>query len=167
MEEEKEKKGYDFSKDVTAEDGDSGINDADPDERRRIETQAAFDNLRERIARAQADLERPANRGKFPHQVLVPHEPLTRPTGDAAHLLERQLASAAALVDYLAHFIARPDTDPQVCISFMNNMTSLLGANAQIGKVVGHLRGQVSESRQTISVEKRMIGGRGEGVLES
>lgn len=140
----------------------------DPDERRRIERDAAYENLRERIARAKADLETPVDRRKFPDEVRLPHQPLSRPAGDAAQLLEHQLASGAALMDYIAHFVARPDTHPDVCMSFLEKMSSLLSANAQVGKVIGRLRGNISETRQTITVEKKQTGGGvGEGVLES
>lgn len=163
MEEEEEKKGYDWSKEPEENTAETG------EERRRPEKSAAFDNLRERVARAQDDLSQPpAHPRKFPVEVRAPHEPLIRPTGDAAELLEHQLASGAALMGYLAHFVARPDTDPETCISFMDRMASMLGASAQIGKVVGRLRGNISETRQTITVKKEMTaGGVGEGVLES
>lgn len=87
---------------------------------------------------------------------------LTLPEGDAAMLLEKQIASSAALIGYLSNYVARTDTDPSVCMSFMDRMTAMLGASANVGKVVGRLRGQVSRSEQNINVN-RMAGERGRG----
>lgn len=88
--------------------------------------------------------------------------PLTLPEGDAALLLEKQIASSAALIGYLSNYVARNDTDPSVCMSFMDRMTAMLGASANVGKVVGRLRGQVSRSEQLINVN-HMEGERGRG----
>jgi hypothetical protein len=167
MEEDKDRKACDGAKEPEEPAAAINAGGPDPDNRQEFEAHAALEKLRERMVRAQANLDAPVHPRKYPVPVMAPHEPLVRPTGDAAALLEHQLASGAALMDYIAHFIARPDTDPGTCISFMDQMSSLLGANAQIGKVIGRLRGQVSESRQTISVERKTIGGPGEGVPES
>lgn len=91
----------------------------------------------------------------------VAQKPLLLPQGDAAQLLERQLASSAALIGYLSEYVARNDTNPDVCMSFMAQMTSMLGASANVGKVVGRLRGIVSQSRQTFAYENE--GGRARG----
>jgi len=88
--------------------------------------------------------------------------PLTLPEGDAALLLEKQIASSAALIGYLSNYVARNDTDPSVCMSFMDRMTAMLGASADVGKVVGRLRGQVSRSEQNINVN-HLEGERGRG----
>ena len=88
--------------------------------------------------------------------------PLTLPDGDAALLLERQIASSAALIGYLSNYIARDNTDPHVCMSFMDRMTAMLGASADVGKVVGRLRGQVSRTEQNINVHHQE-GERGRG----
>lgn len=88
--------------------------------------------------------------------------PLALPDGDAAMLLEKQIASSAALIGYLSNYVARTDTDPSVCMSFMDRMTAMLGASANVGKVVGRLRGQVSRSEQNIKVQ-HMEGERGRG----
>jgi len=88
--------------------------------------------------------------------------PLTLPDGDAALLLEKQIASSAALIGYLSNYVARTDTDPSVCMSFMDRMTAMLGASANVGKVVGRLRGQVSRSEQNINVS-HLEGERGRG----
>jgi hypothetical protein len=87
---------------------------------------------------------------------------LTLPEGDAALLLEKQIASSAALIGYLSNYVARTDTDPSVCMSFMDRMTAMLGASANVGKVVGRLRGQVSRTEQFINVN-RTEGERGRG----
>ena len=88
--------------------------------------------------------------------------PLTLPDGDAAMLLEKQIASSAALIGYLSNYVARNDTDPSVCMSFMDRMTAMLGASANVGKVVGRLRGQVSRTEQFINVNHEE-GKRGRG----
>jgi hypothetical protein len=88
--------------------------------------------------------------------------PLTLPDGDAALLLEKQIASSAALIGYLSNYVARNDTDPSVCMSFMDRMTAMLGASANVGKVVGRLRGQVSRTEQFINVNHEE-GKRGRG----
>jgi hypothetical protein len=88
--------------------------------------------------------------------------PLILPDGDAAMLLEKQIASSAALIGYLSNYVARTDTDPSVCMSFMDRMTAMLGASANVGKVVGRLRGQVSRTEQYINVN-RLEGERGRG----
>lgn len=41
--------------------------------------------------------------------------PFVIPQGKSDELLERQIASCAGIIDHLAHYIARSDTDPQVC----------------------------------------------------
>ena len=56
---------------------------------------------------------------------------------------------------------ARHDTDPAVCMSFMDRMTAMRGASANVGKVVGRLRGQVSRSEQNINVNRKGERGRG------
>jgi hypothetical protein len=85
--------------------------------------------------------------------------PLALPQGDAALLLEKQIASSAALIGYLSNYVARTDTDPSVCMSFMDRMTAMLGASANVGKVVGRLRGQVSRTEQFINVNRGEGGG--------
>ena len=128
--------------------------------------QPLIDNLRERMVRAQSEFAAPPQPVAVA-EIVPPQQPLVLPQGDAAQLLEQQLASSAALIAHLANYIARADTYPEVCTSFMDRMTAMLGASAHIGKVVGRLRGQVSESKQTITVERKQTGGMGEGVLET
>jgi hypothetical protein len=168
---DEDKKAYDGTKEPDEKAGGIGLGIEDlldAAEGRQRDPLTALDNLRDRIERARAHLGAPVHSRKFPTEVRVPHEPLMRPAGDAAQLLEHQIASSAALMGYIAHFVARPDTDPQTCISFMDRMASMLGANAQVGKVVGRLRGNFSETYQTITVKKVMTGGGvGEGVLET
>lgn len=81
--------------------------------------------------------------------------------GHAADLLEKQIASSAALFDHLTRYIARDNTDPHICMSFMDRMTAMLGATANVGKVVGRLRGVASEFHQTFAYESRGRQGRG------
>ncbi len=113
--------------------------------------------LRERIAAARERLAAPP-----PMLSLGGVKPLTLPSGDAAQLLEYQLATSAALIGHLAGYITRDDTMPDVCVSFMDRMSALIGRSAQVGKVVGQLRGHVSRSKQEISVS-HAEGGRGRG----
>ncbi len=83
---------------------------------------------------------------------------------DAAQLLEHQLATGAALIDHLAKYIARNDTSPEVCVRFMDRMSAMLGKNADVGKVVGRLRGNYSETVQTIRVVRVEGEGGGRGA---
>ncbi|HEY4124530.1 MAG TPA: hypothetical protein VGM36_07955 [Rhizomicrobium sp.] len=96
-------------------------------------------------------------------QAIAEKHKLVLPQGDAAQLLERQLASGAALIGYLSDYIARSDTNPDVCMSFMDRMTAMLGASANVGRTVGRLRGQVSRTEQQINVSHSEGGRRGRG----
>ncbi len=79
---------------------------------------------------------------------------------DAARLLEKQMASSAALIEHLTKYVSADNTDPHICMSFMDRMSNMLRASANVGKVVSQLRGQVSRSEQAIEVAYR---GRGRG----
>lgn len=79
---------------------------------------------------------------------------------EAARLLEKQMASSAALIEYLTKYVSSDRTDPHICMSFMDRMSNMLRASANVGKVVSQLRGQVSRSEQAIEVAYR---GRGRG----
>ncbi|HWD50099.1 MAG TPA: hypothetical protein VG309_09215 [Rhizomicrobium sp.] len=78
----------------------------------------------------------------------------------AARLLENQMQTSAKLVEYIAGYVSHNDTDPHVCMSFMDRMATMLRASASVGKVVSQLRGQISRSEQAIEVAYR---GRGRG----
>ena len=78
----------------------------------------------------------------------------------AARLLENQMQTSAKLVEYIAGYVSHSDTDPHVCMSFMDRMSNMLRASANVGKVVSQLRGQISRSEQAIEVAYR---GRGRG----
>jgi hypothetical protein len=82
------------------------------------------------------------------------------PQSEAAKLLEKQIASSAALIDYLTVYVSSAKTDPHICMSFMDRMSNMLRASANVGKVVSQLRGQISRSEQAIEVAYR---GRGWG----
>jgi hypothetical protein len=136
-------------------------------EPRRIDMQPLIDNLRERMVRAQEVILGPPD--KFiPEQRLEPDRPvfgpLIMPTGDAAQLLENQLSSGAALVGYLAQYIARDNTHTGVCLDFMERMTSMMNASANVGKVVSRLRNGAVETRHRLVLEKEV---KSDGRLES
>ena len=78
----------------------------------------------------------------------------------AARLLENQMQTSAKLVEYIAGYVSHSDTDPHVCMSFMDRMSNMLRASANVGQVVSQLRGQISRSEQAIEVAYR---GRGRG----
>jgi hypothetical protein len=91
--------------------------------------------------------------------------PFVLPEGDVSQLLERQLASSAAMVETVARQLVEEDCSLAVCSEFMKGVTALLGAGANVGKIVGQLRGQggaVSETCHRVIVEK--IVRQGEGV---
>ena len=73
----------------------------------------------------------------------------------AARLLENQMQTSAKLVEYIAGYVSHSDTDPHVCMSFMDRMSNMLRASANVGKVVSQLRGQISRSEQAIEVAYR------------
>ena len=79
---------------------------------------------------------------------------------EAARLLENHIATSARLIEYLAKYVSSDETDPQICMSFMDRMSNMLRASANVGKVVSQLRGQISRSEQAIEVAYR---GRGRG----
>jgi len=72
----------------------------------------------------------------FPREV-----PLVIPQGKSDELLERQIASCAGIIDHLARYIARSDTDPQVCANFIDRIASLMNSSAGVGTTIGRLRG--------------------------
>ncbi|HEY2033870.1 MAG TPA: hypothetical protein VGH02_09320 [Rhizomicrobium sp.] len=117
--------------------------------------------LRARIAAAKESLDEPAPAPPVP---MPQSHPLVLPQGDAALLLEQQLATSSALISHLAGYISRDDTDPRVCMSFMDRMSAMLGKNAEVGKVVGRLRGNYSETVQTIRVVRMEGEGGGRGA---
>jgi hypothetical protein len=91
--------------------------------------------------------------------------PFVLPQGDVTQLLERQLASSAAMVESVARQLVEEDCSLAVCSEFMKGVTSLLGAGANVGKIVGQLRGQggaVSETCHRVIVER--VVRQGEGV---
>ncbi len=135
-----------------------------PNEEQKIEFNS-FDraeNLRQRIAAAIARNDAPVPVAPSVAPVGEIAATFVLPSGDAAQLLEHQLATSAGLIDYLAKYIARNDTSPAVCANFMDRMSAMIGKSAQAGKVIGQLRGQVSRSRQEIAVS-HAEGGRGAG----
>src|ERR1700753_1281798 len=84
---------------------------------RPIDDRPLIEKLRKRMA---LDfMTPPTNFNKFaPPEELSPdrpaYGPLIMPEGDAAQLLENQLSSSAALIAYLAQYIARDDAYSRV-----------------------------------------------------
>lgn len=83
------------------------------------------------------------------------------PQGNVADLLEHQVAVCAALVRNVAEFVAGTETDPEICLPFMDRLSRLMSSSAKAGRAVGHLRGIATETKQTFV--KRKVGER-EGV---
>ena len=90
---------------------------------------------------------------------------LAIPHGSAAELLERQIATCAALIADMADFVANPGTAPEVCFPFMDRISTLLASSASAARVVGQLRGIATETKQTFV--SRTEGKREGGVPES
>jgi hypothetical protein len=88
--------------------------------------------------------------------------PLEIPKGNAADLLERQIGTCAALIGNIADYIARNDSNPDVCFPFMDRISSLLSSSATAARVVGQLRGIATETKQTFV--KKIEGEREGGV---
>jgi len=87
------------------------------------------------------------------------------PKGNAADLLEQQIATCAALIGNIANYIARSDTATDVCFPFMDRISSLLSSSATAARVVGQLRGIASETKQTFV--KKVEGAREGGVPQT
>lgn len=74
-------------------------------------------------------------------EVLAPvRRSFTLPQGDAAQLLERQLASGAAMVSEVARQFVEDEFPASVWIGFMKGVSSLIGASASAAKTIGLLR---------------------------
>jgi hypothetical protein len=73
----------------------------------------------------------------------VPESPIpfVIPDGTADALLEKQIASCAGLIQHIAHYIARYDSAIDTCNNFMDRISALMRSSAEVGKVVGRLRG--------------------------
>ncbi|HEY4114131.1 MAG TPA: hypothetical protein VGM17_08730 [Rhizomicrobium sp.] len=90
--------------------------------------------------------------------------PFVIPQGPSEEMLERQLASCAGLIDHLAQYIGRYDSDVQACLNFADRIASLMKSSAGVAKVVGRLRGLApDETRHRVLVEYAPPGG---GVLQ-
>ena len=63
------------------------------------------------------------------------------PEGSTDVLLERQIATCVGIIDHLAHYVARNDTDPYNCNNFMDRIVSMMNSSANVAKMVGRLRG--------------------------
>jgi len=145
---------------------------ADADEERKsdplIDTAERLARQAERAERHCDALESPKYRNPpdWKSGPVLPKRPLLAiPQGSAAELLERQIATCAALIGDLADYIANPGTSPEMCFPFMDRMSTLLGASASAARVVGQLRGIAAETKQTFVTRKE--GKREGGVPES
>ena len=97
---------------------------------------------------------------------IIPPTPLVRPAGDAAQQLEHQLGTCSALIGTIADYIASSSSHPDICLNFMDRITSMMRSSAAAGKVVGKLRGDApEETRHRVIVEHAAP--RGEGVLRA
>ena len=88
-----------------------------------------------------------------------PLPPLTIPEGSTDVLLDRQIATCVGLIDHLAHYVARYDTDHYNCNNFMERIVSMMNSSANVAKMVGRLRGSLQpdekQLRQIIQREDR------------
>ena len=82
------------------------------------------------------------------------------PKGNVADLLERQIATCAALIGNVANFVAHSETPASECFPMMDRIASLLSSSAAAARVVGQLRGIANETIQTFVTEN---GGRRRG----
>jgi hypothetical protein len=78
-----------------------------------------------------------------------PLPPLTIPAGPLDVLLERQIALCGGIIDHLAHYVARYDTDPYNCNNFMDRIVSMMNSSANAAKVAGRLRGSYQKRPAT------------------
>ena len=88
-----------------------------------------------------------------PLQVMAAPFPLEIPKGNAADLLEQQIATCAALIGNVANFVAHSETPAHECFPMMDRIASLLSSSATAARVVGQLRGIANETRQTFVTE--------------
>jgi len=86
---------------------------------------------------------------------------------DTARILERQLASCATLIEALTAYVMRDDSTVESCYGFLDRISALLESSASAGKVVGRLRGQVSQTLHTMVMDDRREGRRGGGGAQS
>jgi hypothetical protein len=78
--------------------------------------------------------------------------------------LERQIAYCGALIEDIADYVMRDDTEVHACYGFIDRVSSLIQSSAAAGTVIGRLRGQVSETKHTMVMEEKR---KGVGVAES
>jgi hypothetical protein len=82
---------------------------------------------------------------------------LIRPEGNVADLLEQQVGVCAALIGNIAEYVAG-SVNPDVCFPFMDRIARLMSSSAKAGRIVGQLRGIVTETRQTFVKRKEKEG---------
>ena len=85
-------------------------------------------------------------------------------------LLERQVAACVGIIDHLAHYVGRNDTETYSCNNFMERIASLMNSSATVAKMVSRYRGiKPAETchRSIIERVESRSGGQpqGEGVL--
>ncbi len=85
-------------------------------------------------------------------------------TPAATESLERQIAYCGALIEEIADYVMRDDTEVHACYGFIDRVSSLIQSSAAAGTVIGRLRGQVSETKHTMVMEEKR---KGEGAAGS
>src|SRR5262249_9618950 len=133
------------------------------------DTRALLADSAARLARLSAIMDRksvlPA--GEAEKQRPAPPRPLALPAGDAAQLIEHQLATCAALIGSIAEHTNRT-MNLDSMIYFADRIASLMKASADAAKVVARLRADgPEETRHRILIERVAPQGEGEGVLRT
>ncbi|HTQ14351.1 MAG TPA: hypothetical protein VMH86_10785 [Rhizomicrobium sp.] len=121
------------------------------------------DYTREEIARVVSDVidnhpalkaNAPAPQIDRPRVTVASRMKELTPPPDAAATLERQIASCAVLIETMSDWVMRDGTDNDACFSYMERISTLLLASAKVGRTVGGLRGQVSETLHTMVMKE-------------
>ena len=76
----------------------------------------------------------------------TPLPPLSIPAGPLDVQLERQIALCGGIIEHLAYYVARCDTEPYNCNQFMDRIVSMMDSSANAAKVAGRLRGSYKKS---------------------
>lgn len=79
-----------------------------------------------------------------------PLPPLVVPNGSTDVLLDRQIALCGGIIEHLAHYVTRYDTDPHNCNNFMDRIVSMMNSSANVAKMVGRLRGSLQPDEKQL-----------------
>lgn len=79
----------------------------------------------------------------------TPLPPLTIPAGPLDVQLQRQIALCGGIIEHLAHYVTRYDTEPYNCNNFMDRIVSMMNSSANAAKIAGRLRGSYKKDSAT------------------